>query len=73
MKKVPNPEESQMAAANSELSEKDKEQIKRAHIGEATLALEKTMVAFLKAEGRIVYFNPKLHYKNLLLVIESDK
>jgi hypothetical protein len=43
MKKVPSPEESQMPAAHSELSEQDKEQIKGAHLGEATETLAKTM------------------------------
>ena len=43
MSKVPNPEESQMPQAHSELSRQDKEQIKEAHLNEATKTLAKTM------------------------------
>jgi len=43
LSKVPNPEESQMPQAHSELSRQDKEQIKEAHLNEATETLAKTM------------------------------
>jgi hypothetical protein len=43
MSEVPNPEESQMPQAHSELSRQDKEQIKEAHLNEATETLAKTM------------------------------
>jgi hypothetical protein len=43
MKKVPSPEESQMRVAHSELLDQDKEQIKGAHLGEASETLAKTM------------------------------
>jgi hypothetical protein len=57
MKKVPSPEESQMPAAQSELSEQDKEQIKGAHLGEATETLAKTMFILrnLKKGGNLSY------------------
>jgi hypothetical protein len=41
LSKVPNPEESQMPQAHSELSLQDKEQIKEAHLNEATETLAK--------------------------------
>jgi hypothetical protein len=43
MSEVPNPEESQMPQAHSELSRQDKVQIKEAHLNEATETLAKTM------------------------------
>ena len=43
MSEVPNPEESQMPQAHSELSRQDKEQIKEANPNEATKTLAKTM------------------------------
>ena len=43
MSEVPNPEESQMPQVHAELSRQDKEQIKEAHLNEATETLAKTM------------------------------
>ncbi len=43
MSEVPNPEESQMPQVHAELSWQDKEQIKEAHLNEATETLAKTM------------------------------
>jgi hypothetical protein len=43
MSEVPNPEESQMPQVHAELSGQDKEQIKEAHLNEATETLAKTM------------------------------
>ena len=43
MSEVPNPEESQMPQVHAELSRQDKEQIKEAHLNEATETLARTM------------------------------
>jgi hypothetical protein len=43
MQQVLSPEESQMPAAHSDISTQDKEQIKGAHLGEASETLAKTM------------------------------
>jgi hypothetical protein len=55
MSKVPNPEESQMPTVHAQLSQQEKEQVKGAHLNEATETLAKQWLSVELEELSKVY------------------